>query len=120
MSESLSDDAAKAMALLASEWFKATRRLLSLTEQAARSRHEREVARSAYAGGQVETALSRFGLKLVTYEGLAFSPDLPAEPVNPEDFDTEDGLCVRETLEPTVVRDGRVIARGRVVLARED
>ena len=52
------------------------------------------------------------GVRLVTHDGMPFTPQLPAEPVIPEDFDTDEGLLVRETLEPTVLLDGRIVARG--------
>lgn len=106
------------MALLASEWFRTARRLARLTQDAAPARLERERAQLLYSQGKVEMALAELGVRLVTHDGAQFSPELPAEPVNPEDFDTEEGLLVTETLEPTVIHNGRVVARGRVVLAR--
>ncbi|MHB0723532.1 hypothetical protein ACX4M5_11605 [Roseomonas mucosa] len=113
-----SDEAAEALATLAAEWFKTSRRLSRLTQDVAPGRFERERAQAAYSQRRVEETLERNGMRLVTHDGMPFSPEIPAEPVNPEDFDTEEGLVVSETLEPTVVYGGRVLARGRVILAR--
>ena len=114
----VSEESAQALALVASEWFKAARRLSRLVEEMAPARVERERAQAAYAFTRIEGALTSTGLRMVTHEGAEYSPQLPAEPVNPEDFETEEGLVVQETLEPTVLLEGRVIARGRVVLAK--
>lgn len=114
----LDDDAADALALLAAEWFKTSRRLSRLTQDVAPARLERERAQAAYSQRRVEETLGKNGMRLITHDGLPFSPEIPAEPVNPEDFDTEEGLVVSETLEPTVICGGRVLARGLVVLAK--
>ena len=118
MTTGLSEEGALALALVATEWFKLARRLSRLTLETAPTRIERERAQLAYAYGRIESTLAGSGLRVVTHDGAEYSPQLPAEPANPEDFDTEEGLVVQETLEPTILLHGRVIARGRVVLAR--
>jgi hypothetical protein len=118
MTVPLSEEGAQALALVAIEWFKSARRLMRLTQETSPARVERERAQLAYALSRVDSILAQNGLRMVTHEGTEFSPELPAEPVNPEDFDNEEGLVVQETLEPTVLLHGRVVARGRVVLAR--
>ena len=107
-----------ALCLLATEWWKSSRRLLRLATEAAPGRLERERASLAYAGRQVAEALQRHGLRLHEFDGQPYSPNLPAEPVNPEDFDCEEGLLVADTIEPTVLHEGRIIRRGKVVLRR--
>lgn len=112
-----SNDAADTLALLAAEWFKTARRLSRLTQEVAPARLERERAQLAYSHRRVEEALEKCGIRLVTYDGTPFSTQIPAEPVNHEDFDTDENLVVSETIEPTVIFDGRILARGLVVLA---
>lgn len=104
--------------LLAVEWWKANRRLLRLAAEAAPGRLERERAQAAYATRRIEAALDAQGVRLLDHAGEPFSPALPAEPVNPEDFEGEEDLDVADTVEPTVVGDGRVLRRGKVVLRR--
>ena len=116
----LSDEGADALALLASEWFKTARRLSRLTLEAAPGRLERERAQLSYSQALVEGTLAKHGLRLVLHDGLPFSPQIPAEPVNLEDFGSDEGLVVSDTLEPTVIFNGRVLARGLVVLAKEN
>lgn len=114
----VSDEGIEALAIIATEWFKTARRLSRLTQEAAPARLERERAQLSYSERRVQDALGALELRLVTYDGSEFSAQLPAEPVNPEDFDTEEGLLVSETLEPTVLHQGKVVLRGRVVLVR--
>jgi hypothetical protein len=114
----MSIQGAEAMAVLAGEWFKTARRLSRVMRDTSPARLEQERALLAYSQGRVEEVLASSGLRLVTYDGAAFSAQLPAEPVNPEDFDTDEGLVVMDTLEPTVIFEGRILARGLVVLAK--
>lgn len=93
----MDDNEAGRLAVVATEWFSAMRRALRLS---------------------VGDALAACGVRLHLFDGQTYSPALPVEPVNPEDFDTEEGLVVRETIEPTVLHDGRVLLRGKVVLER--
>ena len=107
-----------ALLLLATEWWKTNRRLLRLATEAAPARLERERAQAAYATRRIEAALDALGLRLADHTGQPYSPGLPAEPVNPEDFDSEEGLEVADTIEPTVLEHGRILQRGKVVLRR--
>ena len=118
MTASISEGGAWALAILASEWFRTARRLMRVTQQNSPTSIERERAQLAHARSRIDDALAQNGLRMVTHDGAFFSAELPVEPVNPEDFDTEEGLVVQETIEPTVVLNGRVVIRGRVVLAR--
>ena len=102
--------------LLVTEWWKSSRRLLRLVAEAAPERTERERAQLTYASRRIGEALAALDLRLVEHDGQPYSPAMPAEPVNPEDFATEEGLVVTDTVEPTVLRAGRILRRGKVVL----
>ena len=107
-----------ALLLLAVEWWKASRRLTRLVAQMAPDRVERERAQGTYAFRRIDAALAALDLRLADHDGQAYSPALPAEPVNPEDFDTDEGLVVADTIEPTILAGGRIVQRGKVVLRR--
>ena len=106
------------MATLATEWFKAARRALKLAIEAAPHRYERERAQISYSYGRVQETLTLQGLRFHEFDGQPYSPSLPAEALNPEDFENEEGLVVAETVEPTILLDGRILMRGKVVLKR--
>lgn len=110
------DPSRDALLLLATEWWKSTRRLLRLAAEQAPERVERERAQATYASRRIAAALAALDLRMVDHDGQPYSPALPAEPVNPEDFATEEGLVVADTIEPTILQDGRILVRGKVVL----
>ena len=114
----MTDDCRRDLALLATEWFKCARRAMRLAQDAAPTRSERERSQLAYSSGRVREALANHDLVMHEFDGQPYSPSLPVEPVNPEDFDTEEGLLVAETVEPTLILEGRILMRGRVVLTR--
>ncbi len=107
-----------ALLLLATEWWRSSRRLVRLAAEAAPDRLARERSQVAYAGRQIADALAAAGFRLADHDGQAYSPGLPAEPVNGEDFASEEGLIVEDTVEPTVLHQGRILLRGKVVLRR--
>lgn len=107
-----------ALVLAAAEWWKASRRLLRLAAETAPDRLDRERAQAAFATRRLGAALDALGIRLAEYTGQPYSPGLPAEPVNPEDFETEEGLEVADTIEPTVLEHGRILLRGKIVLRR--
>lgn len=114
----MSDENPELLALLAIEWFKAGHRAVRMALEIAPSRFERERAQFAYSFQRVAAVLAGHGIRMHEFLDQPYSPSLPVEPVNPEDFTTEEGLIVRETIEPTVLHNGRVVMRGKVVLAK--
>lgn len=114
----MTETAHKALALLATEWFKCARRSVRLAMETAPTRFERERSQIAYSSQLVQDTLSAHGMRIQDFAGTPYSTSLPAEPVNPEDFDTEEGLVVSETVEPTILHDGRIVMRGKIVLGR--
>jgi hypothetical protein len=76
----------------------------------------RLAAQSRYAAERLDSVLGQVGLRMVLFDGQIFHPGLPVEALNAEDFDSEDGLVVAFTSEPTVLAGGRVIALGKVTL----
>ena len=110
------DPSIDAVLLLATEWWKTSRRLLRLAAEVTPERVERERSQFTYASRRIAAALTALDLRMVEHDGQPYSPTLPAEPVNPEDFDTDEGLAVLDTVEPTILRAGRILRRGKVVL----
>ena len=116
MSSGQDDPTTDALLLLATEWWRTSRRLLRLAAEAAPERIERERSQFTYASRRIAAALAVLDVRLVEHDGQPYAPTLPAEPVNPEDFDTDEGLSVLDTVEPTILRSGRILRRGKVVL----
>ncbi len=59
------------------------------------------------------------GIELPPYEGMEYEIGLPVEPLNLEDFETEDSLYIETVLEPVIKKSGssEIIRNGKVLLA---
>ena len=89
--------------------------------------HEREVALATEDRRDAGEALLRFtrrklgsvldaeGLSLRTYDGDAWSAQLPPSPLNAADFG-DCAVTVERTLEPTILAGSNVIVAGKVLL----
>ena len=62
--------------------------------------------------------LARERIRLVAYEGVGYEPNYPVEAVNVEDMGDSDDLVMSDTLEPVLMRDGKVLRYGKVFLAQ--
>ena len=80
---------------------------------------ERAVAGEAqlrFARRRLEAILGEAGLKLAVWDGVAFTPDLPASPVNAEDISDGAEAMVEATIEPTVTGPEGVVSAGKILL----
>ena len=58
-------------------------------------------------------------LKLVNFEGEPFTSGIPATAVNIEDFDSEDELYVKQTIEPTILDENAAIVHSGSILVEK-
>lgn len=112
------DAMADALALAAAEHWRVARRILKLAADLDPARIRREEAALRYGLHRLHAAMERLGLHLSFFDGQPWTPEIPVEPVNADDFSDETGLVVAETLEPTILYHGRILRRGKVVLGK--
>lgn len=85
-------------------------------EHAAKTR-----AQLRFSSERLTALLAGGGVTLVTFDGLAYEPNLPVTALNPGDFAPGRALAVEATVEPAIVRDMNVVLLGKVILKqRED
>ena len=70
--------------------------------------------------GRLDAILGARGLRLIAYVDEPYSPNLPVTVANADEFQGNEGLVIAETLEPTLLADGRVVAMGKVILKQGD
>ena len=58
-------------------------------------------------------------LKLVNFEGEPFTSGIPATAVNIEDFDSEDELYVKQTIEPTILDENAAIVHSGSIIVEK-
>lgn len=76
------------------------------------------IAQAKFSAGQLDAIMRDAGLKIVTFEGQAFSPNLPIAAINGGDFDGEDDLVIETTVEPAIMKGMDVLAMGKVIVTK--
>ncbi len=104
-------------AKLAVEHWRLIRVLTRLVDRLPVESQARVAAQARFASAQLESAVSDQGLSLTTFDGRPFEPSLPVTAVNAQDFPGSVDLIISETVEPTVIADGRVIQLGKVIVS---
>ncbi len=99
-------------------------RLLRLVERLVRDqqpdRQARGLAQVRYVRGRPDAILGARSLRLIAYADEPYSPNLPVTVANADELDGNEGLVIAETLEPTLLANGRVVAMGKVILKKGD
>lgn len=106
-----------AFSKLAVEHWRLIRVLSRLVDRLPQESQARVAAQARFASGQLDSLVKDQGLVLATFEGRRFEPSLPVTAVNAEDFAGATTLLVTETVEPTVMADGRVVQLGKVLVS---
>ncbi|MCW2247744.1 hypothetical protein M2352_003378 [Azospirillum fermentarium] len=99
-------------------------RLLRVYERSIRELPEERRMKLAsqlrFQTGRLDSILGECGVRAVAYDGEPYLPTLPVTVLNSEEVFGSDALAVSETVEPTIVREGRVLSMGKVILRREE
>jgi hypothetical protein len=83
-------------------------------------KRKRTGAQVRFSASRLENHLGALEIELITFEGKAFGPELPAIAINADDFESADNLIVESAIEPAVIICGRVIQNARVMLKERD
>ncbi|NCP14618.1 MAG: hypothetical protein GW858_10720 [Sphingomonadales bacterium] len=90
--------------------------LASLPEE----RRTRLSAQIRFSAGRLSQHLDALDIRLATFEGQKFGPELPAIAINAEDIEEGQEPLIESAVEPAVIWKGRVIQNARVVLKGSD
>ena len=98
-------------------------RLLKLTERTVADMQNEKTASVAaqlrYSMSRLTTICAEGGLKLISYDGEPYVPNLPVTVANSEEMDSSDELIVERTVEPTIIANGQVVTMGKVFLKKK-
>ena len=92
------------------------RSLADLPEEKASKR----TAQYRYSKGRLEALLEIAQIRILTFEGQKFTPNLPVSPVNADEMIDLHDLVVESTLEPTIVGDNMILYVGKVLLKGDE
>jgi hypothetical protein len=110
----------KDLAALAIEFWRLAKIHERAVAEQTMDRQKTGAAQLRYAYGRLTTILAESGIKIVSYDGQEYEPNLPVTVINANDVAGAMRLIVDRTLEPTLVADGKVLAMGKVALVRGD
>ena len=102
------------------EYWKLARASLRAAGQLPEKDGKRLAAQVKFSDLQLTTIAGQMGLSVVSFEGESFTAGLPASADNGEDYGEGDDLVVTKTIEPAIVRDMKVIHKGRVLVGRRN
>lgn len=66
---------------------------------------------------KLKESLHESGYKFSNFEGEPYSTGIPATAINIDDFDSDEGLYVKQTIEPTILdENGRILKTGSIIV----
>lgn len=71
-----------------------------------------------FARRRLENLLAHGGMSLVIYDGQDWGAQIPAHPINPEEVEGGERICVDKTVEPTILRGTDTVLPGRILLRK--
>jgi hypothetical protein len=108
------------MARLAVEYWKLLRVLERALESVPEARRERFASQGRYAADRLDDLLKERKMSVQSFDGMDFEINLPASPVNGDEFPGRVDVVVARTIEPAVIADMRPILMGKVYLASKE
>ncbi|WP_404338281.1 hypothetical protein AB2M62_05075 [Sphingomonas sp. MMS12-HWE2-04] len=109
-------DAPPALAALAVQYWKLCAAFERELAFAAPERVPAAQAQLRFAQRKLDTILESEGLRVLTYDGGAWSAELPPTPINAEDVADSRTAQVDATIEPTIVGAAGVLHPGKILL----
>ena len=80
---------------------------------------KKNISRIKWFENKLSEALYDCELKIVTFNGDAYSSGIPATPVNIDEFDSEKELFISQTIEPTIIDyNGTIVHQGSIILKK--
>lgn len=80
----------------------------------------KRTAQYRYSKGRLDALLERAQIRILTFEGQKFTPNLPVSPINADEMIDLPDVVVESTLEPTIVGDNVILHVGKVVLKGDE
>jgi hypothetical protein len=108
------------LAQLAVEYWKLLRIVERAIEAAPAGAKERLASQARYSAARLDTLLTDQNMSVQGFDGMDFEVNLPASPINGDDFPKAAGVVVERTLEPAVISNMGVVIMGKVFLAKKD
>lgn len=108
------------IARLCVEYWKLAKASLRAASHLPEKDGKRLAAQVRFSDLQLLTIAGQMGMSVVSFDGENVTAGMPASADNGEDYGEDDDLVVITTIEPAIVRDMKVILKGRVLVGRRN
>lgn len=105
-----------AVARLASDYWRMLRQFERALAYVPEDRRNRFAAQVKYQAQRLEIFNADNGYRVVSHDGVTFQEGLPVSIVNEDEISGDGPFVIQDTIEPTVLQDGKVLLMGRVIL----
>jgi hypothetical protein len=109
-------DRAETLAQFAIDYWKLLRSFERSLSELSEERARRLSAQQRYSAARLGQHCEALEMRLLDFEGLSFGPELPAIPINADEFSAGAALIVDCAVEPAVLIGGKVFSPARVML----
>jgi hypothetical protein len=107
------------IAQFAVEYWKLLRTVERAIESIPPGSRERFASQARYSAARLDSLLVEQNMSVQTFDGMDFEVNLPASPVNGDDFLETEKVVVERTLEPAVISNMGPVIMGKVFLAKK-
>jgi hypothetical protein len=108
------------IAHLCVEFWKLTKASQRAASQLPEREGKRLSAQVKFSDLQLSTIAGQMGLGVISFDGENYTAGMPASADNGDEYGDDDDLVVVKTIEPAIVRDMKVIHKGRVLIGRRN
>jgi hypothetical protein len=108
------------LATLARDYWRLLRSYERLIAESALNNHNRLKSNYRNAERRLSIVLDEYNLKIISYEGKKYTPNLAVTVVNADEFSDNDELIINQMLEPTVMHGEQVLNIGKAILSKEE
>ena len=95
---------------------KSFERILNLLED---KEKQKSISKLSWFEKKLKESLAECGYRFSNFEGQPYLTGIPATAINIEDFDSDEGLYINQTLEPTILdSNGDILKVGTIIVEK--
>lgn len=104
------------LAKLAGDYWRLLRAYERLISESPQEKYSRLKSNHRNAERKLTAITEQNNIKIITYEGHEYTPNLPLSVVNSDEFGDGETLIISQTIEPTIMLDEQLLSIGKVIL----
>ena len=113
------DKIINSFATLAGDYWRLLRSYERLIAESSPENHNRLKSNYRNAERRLSSAINDHDIKIISYEGKDYTPNLAVTVVNGDEFDDNEELIINQMIEPIIMLGDRVLSMGKVILSKK-